>query len=195
MQWAISFMRYDLICSLNSYLNASSNVERSISFMRAYRIETSALTHLYGYNEECRKRSIWSKIKLVPEFKAIPLSDEIENNLKVLTSHFDSTKRNLFIHYREDAKRNISQRWQCANEMDHPKELIQMLRLLTLCKNINQYLVSLISLMNSTEKRKNDEILDPIRRIKKIAHKNNLPDIVEISDKLLSMFSISDKKL
>ena len=47
-------MQYDLVCSMNTYLKADSNAERSISFMRAYRIETSALSHLYGYNDEYR---------------------------------------------------------------------------------------------------------------------------------------------
>lgn len=73
MHWTVSFMRYDLICSMGSYLNANSNLERSINFMRVYRIATGALTHLYGYNEEYREKSIWSKIKLIPEFSKHPI--------------------------------------------------------------------------------------------------------------------------
>lgn len=195
MHWTVSFMRYDLICSMGSYLNANSNLERSINFMRVYRIATGALTHLYGYNEEYREKSIWSKIKLIPEFRVIPLSIEIENNLKILTLHFDSYKRNLFIHYRENVKLNITERWQYANEMNHPKELMQILQLVTLCKNIDQYLISLISLMDSTEKQKNNKILDSLSRIKELAYKNNIADVVEMSDKLLSIVSISDKNL
>ena len=45
MQLAVSFMKYDLICSMDSYLNAQSNTERSICFMYVYRIETAALTY------------------------------------------------------------------------------------------------------------------------------------------------------
>ena len=56
-----------------------------------------------------------------------------------MTLHFDSYKRNLFIHYRENVKLNITERWQYANEMNHPKELMQILQLVTLCKNIDQY--------------------------------------------------------
>ena len=69
-----------------------------------------------------------------------------------------------------------------------------MLRLVTLCNTINRFLVSLISSMKSTEKQKNDEVLRPIREIKALASKNNLADIVEMSDRLLSIFSISDKR-
>lgn len=195
MQLAVSFMRYDLICSMDSYLNAQSNTERSICFMCVYRIETAALTHLYGYNEERRQNSIWNKIKTIPEYKSTPLSNDIERNLKILTSHFDSTRRNLYTHYREGSKLNISDRWHCANKMDHPKELMQILQLVTLCKNIHQYLASLLSVMNTTEKKKNDEILEPIRSIKEIAYKNNLQDIVKMSDKLLSIFSLFNVKL
>lgn len=192
MLLAISFMRYDLICSMNSYLNAQSNTERSISFMNVYRIETAALTHLYGYNEERRQNSIWYKIMSIPEYKSTPLSDNIENELKTLTSHFDFTKRNLYIHYREGNKLNISDRWLCANEMNHPKELMQIQQLATLCKNIYEYLASLLSLMDSTEKKKNRGTIDLIRKIKDFACKNNLPDIVKTSDKLLALFSFSD---
>ena len=195
LRWEVSFMQYDLACSMNSYLKADSNAERSICFMRAYRNEISALSHLYGYNDEYREKSIWSKIRTVPEFKSIPLSKEIEDELIALTSNFDPNKRNLYTHYREDTKLNISERWQCANEMNHPEELMQMLRLVTLCKKNNQFLVSLVSSMHLSEKQKNDEMLSPIRKIKELAQKNNQQDIVAISDKFLSIFSLFDKKL
>ena len=195
LRWEVSFMQYDLACSMNSYLKADSNVERSICFMRAYRNEISALSHLYGYNDEYREKSIWSKIRTVPEFKSIPLSKEIEDELIALTSNFEPSKRNLYTHYREDTKLNISERWQCANEMNHPEELMQMLRLVTLCKKINQFLVSLVSSMHLSDKQKNDEMLSPIRKIKELAQKNNQQDIVDISDKFLSIFSLFDKKL
>lgn len=195
LRWEVSFMQYDLACSMNSYLKADSNAERSICFMRAYRIEISALSYLYGYNDEYRGKSIWCKIRTVPEFKSIPLSKEIEDELIALTSNFDPSKRNLYTHYREDTKLNISERWQCANEMSHPEELMQMLRLVTLCKKINQFLVSLVSSMHLSEKQKNDEMLSPIRKIKELAQKNNQQDIVAISDKFLSIFSLFDKKL
>lgn len=107
LRWEVSFMQYDLACSMNSYLKADSNAERSICFMRAYRNEISALSHLYGYNDEYREKSIWSKIRTVPEFKSIPLSKEIEDELIALTSNFDPNKRNLYTHYREDTKLNI----------------------------------------------------------------------------------------
>ena len=194
LRWEVSFMQYDLACSMNSYLKADSNAERSICFMRAYRNEISALSHLYGYNDEYREKSIWSKIRTVPEFKSIPLSKEIEDELIALTSNFNPSNRNLYTHYRESAKLNISERWQCANDMNHPKELMQMLRLVTLCKKINHFLVLLISSMNSTEKRKNDEMLNPIRKIKELSQKNNQQDIVAMSDKFLSLFSLFGKK-
>lgn len=50
-----------------------------------------------------QSKSIWNKIKSVPEFKYIPLSIEIEDELKALTAGFNSTKRNLYTHYRDGA--------------------------------------------------------------------------------------------
>lgn len=37
-------------------------------------------------------------------------------------------------------------------------------------------------------------MLNPIRKIKELAYKNNQQDIVDISDKFLSKFSLFDKK-
>ncbi len=195
LRWEVSFMQYDLACSINTYLKAGTNAERSVSFMRAYRIETSALSHLYGYNDEYKGKSIWNKIRTVPESKSIPLSKDIEDELIALTSNFNPSKRNLYTHYREDDKLNISERWQCANDMNHPKELMQMLRLVTLCNKINKFLLSLVSSMSSTEKQKTDEMLSPIKEIRELALKNNQQDIVAMSDKFLSIFSFSDKNL
>ena len=78
--------------------------------------------------------------------------------------------------------------------MNHPEELMQMLRLVTLCKKINQFLVSLMSSMHLSEKQKNDEMLNHIRKIKELAQKNNQQDIVAMSDKFLSLFSLFGKK-
>lgn len=47
--------------------------------------------------------------------------------------------------------------------------------------------------MSSIEKQKKDEMLNPIRKIKELAYKNNQQDIVGISDKFLSKFSLFDK--
>ena len=87
------------------------------------------------------------------------------------------------------------QHFVCIVAGNNPEELMQMLRLVTLCKKINQFLVSLVSSMHLSEKQKNDEMLSPIRKIKELAQKNSQQDIVAISDKFLSIFSLFDKKL
>ena len=42
--------------------------------------------------------------------------------------------------------------------------------------------------------QKNYEMLKPIRKIKELAYKYNQQEIVEMSERLLSIFSLSDKK-
>lgn len=194
LRMAICFMRYDLACSMLAYLNSKSNTERSVCFMNVYRIETSALSHLYGYDDHHRQRSIWDKIKDIPEYKANGTSSEIEAALISMTSDLDTHKRNLCIHYREDERFNISERWKCAKHLNHPKELIQVLKLINLCKDIDVYLVSLLSAMNAMENKKIDDTLEPIRKIKKLAIKNNFGEIVAMSDKLLSILSFKKDK-
>ena len=164
MYWCVSFMKYDLMCSINSYLNASSNIERSICFMRAFRITTSALFHLYGYDEQKRKNSIWNKIKLIPEFDLNESVFKIENKFESLISNFDYNKRNLYTHYREGEKLNITDRWQSFKDMDHTQELILILEFITLCKSVNQFLVSLVLQMDFNEKLGNNKILENYNR-------------------------------
>ena len=189
LRMVICFMRYDLACSILAYLNSKSNTERSVCFMNVYRIETSALSHLYGYDDHHRQRSIWHKVKDIPEYKSNGTSSEIEATLISMTSDLDSHKRNLYIHYREDEKFNISERWKCAKHLNHPKELMQVLKLINLCKDIDVYLGSLLSEMKAAENKKIDDTFEPIRKIKELACKKNLKEIVSMSDKLLSIFS------
>lgn len=133
--------------------------------------------------------ALWHKIKDIPEYKTNGASSEIETALISMTSDLDTHKRNLYIHYREDEKFNISERWKCAKHLNHPKELMQVLKLINLCKDIDVYLVSLLAEMNATENKKIDDTLEPIRKIKELACKKNLKEIVSMSDKLLSIFS------
>lgn len=189
MRLAVSFMEYDLVCSMSSYLNASSNMERSVCLMRIYRIETGALTHLYGYNDVRGKDSIWSRLELIPEFITTPPPIEIVQSLDSLTSHLDQQRRNLYTHYREVDKSNISERWQYAEKMDHVKESMHVLKLFELCRNIGKYLQILISAMSTTDKSKTDKLTEMICNIKELARKNDLDNIVSMSDKLLSIFT------
>lgn len=187
-QWAVTFMRLDLTCAMSSYLNASTILDRSVCLRRIYMIETAALTHLYGYEEEYRPKSIWYKIKKIAEFTSIPESAQIEHRLSEHTSILNCDKRNMYTHYWENGSSNISKRWQYFQKMDHFKELYRLQDLILLCKDIYSYTASLLLEMNKSQNKRSAEttkqINEMICKIKDMGIKCNNQDIINSAEKL-----------
>lgn len=192
-QWAVTFMRSDLTCAMNSYLNASTMLDRSVCLHRIYMIETAALTHLYGYKKEYRQKSIWCKIKSIAEFTTIPVSTRIEHRLSEHTAILNCDRRNLYAHYWENGASNISKRWQDFQTMDHVKELYRLQDLILLCKDICSYTASLLSEMDKSQKKRSAEttrqINEMICKIKDMGVKFNNQDIINSAEKLHAILS------
>lgn len=151
LRWATMFLRFDLTCCMRAYLNATTTIERSIILRRVYMIETSALTHLYGYNENRRKYSIWQKLKQLTENKSHPLFEQLETELGQYTKSLNCEKRNVLIHFMEDkgdsanSQNNISTRWKMFCDMNHSKELFHIYKLIVLCNHIDTYICEIIN--------------------------------------------------
>lgn len=192
-QWAVTFMRSDLTCAMNSYLSASTMLDRSVCLHRIYMIETAALTHLYGYKEEYRQKSIWYKIKKIAEFTAIPDSTRIEHRLSEHTEILNCDRRNLYTHYWENGASNISKRWQDFQTMDHVKELYRLQDLILLCKDICSYTASLLSEMDKSQKKRSAETTRQINgmicKIKDMGVEFNNQDIINSAEKLHAILS------
>lgn len=193
--WTIAFMFLDCACVMNSYFNASTRIARSVCLHRIYMLETAMLTHLYGYDEEHRRKSIWQGIKNLAEFAAHPASPEIERRLQECTSLLDCDRRNLYTHYREDDSSNIAERWRDFRDMDHVEELFRLQKLLVLCKDIRSYACSLLTEMAKTEKAKTQEgrrrMEDTVSKIRNIgitSGSRELTDAAETIQDLLEKF-------
>ena len=192
-QWVVTFMRLDLTCAMNSYLHASTMLDRSVCLHRIYMIETAALTHLYGYKEEYRQKSIWCKIKRIAEFATIPDSTRIEHRLSEHTAILNCDRRNLYTHYWENGASNISKRWQDFQTMDHVQTLYRLQDLILLCKDICSYTASLLSEMDKSQKKRSAEttrqINEMICKIKDMGVKFNNQDIINSAEKLHAILS------
>lgn len=192
MRWVVLFMRSDLECAMNSYLNASSHHERSICLHRIYGLETAALTHLYGYNDVTRERSIWHKLEIYPEFIADSTSNKIEEQLKILTAQMDCTRRNLHSHYREYAQLNVSKRWQEDKNLDHIAELMRIYRLRKLCTDLDRYVEFMLFQVQKSIYQKKCEYLGALLKIRELCLKWNKRELVNSTDKLISLLFISN---
>lgn len=103
LQMLIQFMELDLACVLYSWLVSTSEVEGVMILRRITIIKVAVLSHLVGYEEDEKQRSIWSFIKaMIPaNNKAIfNEAEQIERDFsKLVDSENDRKERNVYVHY------------------------------------------------------------------------------------------------
>ena len=157
------FLRYDIACSVWGYLNASSDKERSQNLRLIHITKQAALTHIYGYNENARERSLWTKIKQLEEANDMKLNtSKVEHSLKSLTVNLSEDKENsqTFAHYRYKSDFYIPERLEAFSNMVHYQELTESLELLNVCKEIERFVVGLLFCMNEKQKQERKRLRD-----------------------------------
>lgn len=151
------FLRYDIACSVWGYLNATSDKERSQNLRLVHITKQAALTHIYGYTEKVRETSLWTAIKKIEESGIEKLNTEsVEKKLAELTGNLDEDKENsqLFAHYRYKQDFYIPARLDAFNKMEHHKELMDAMKLLKICKVLEDYTTGLLFCIHDTHKNK-----------------------------------------
>ena len=157
------FLRYDMACSVWGYLNATSDMERSQNLRLIHITKQAALTHIYGYNEKARERSLWAEIKRIEEATNRELNaDNVEKSLRELTGNLDEAKINsqVFAHYRYKQDFYIPARIEAFDKMVHAKELMDVLKLLNVCKELEGYTMKLLLCMDGNMKQRRKKQLD-----------------------------------
>lgn len=150
------YLRYDIICPVWGYLNAASNTERSQNLRLIHITKQAALTHIYGYNDDSRSKSLWKKIKAIEESNNESINtDGVEELLKELTSNLkeDRDKSNIFTHYRYKQDLYIPDRLEALSKMFHYKELNDSLKLIKVCKVLDDYTMSLLHCMDEKQEQ------------------------------------------
>lgn len=158
------FLRYDIACSVWGYLNAASDKERSQNLRLIHITKQAALTHIYGYTETAREKSLWTAIKRMKESNDEKLNTvSVETSLKELTGNLAEDKENsqIFAHYRYKQDFYIPARLEAFNKMEHHKELMDAMKLLKICKVLEGYIVDLLFCINDKQeqerKKQHDE--------------------------------------
>lgn len=172
------FLRYDVACSVWGYINASSDMERSQNLRLIHITKQAALTHIYGYTEDIREKSLLAKIKSFEEVDSEKLdTDGVDEKLKELTMDLsmDSQKSRMYTHYLFKVKFYIPDRLDAFGKMLHAKELEDSLKLLHVCKTLDDYTFDLLGCLNDRQKQERkklyDEWMDKIDQI--AAHMSN----------------------
>lgn len=150
------FLRYDVACSIWGYLNAVSDKERSQNLRLIHITKQAALTHIYGYTEKVRENSLWTAIKRIEEAGSEWLGmDSVEKMLMDLTGNLDEDKENsrIFAHYRFKQEFYIPARLEAFEKMEHHKELMDAMRLLKICADLEGYTMRLLYCIDGKQKQ------------------------------------------
>lgn len=172
MRMETLYLRCDHACSVWGYLNASSDKERSQNLRLIHITKQAALTHLYGYNEKARERSLWAKVSRKAETNSERLNTaDLEKTLNELTSNLgkDRDNSNMFAHYRYKQEFYIPARLEAFSKMVHYKELTESVKLLNVCKSLETYTYNLLYCISETQrkerKKRYDEWMEKIEEL------------------------------
>ena len=150
------FLQYDVACSVWGFLNAYSDKERSQNLRLIHITKQAALTHIYGYNENVRKKSLWTEIKVIEETRSEKLNTSfVEKLLEELTGNLteDNKCSQMFAHYRYKNEFYIPARIESFGNMEHHKELVDAMKLLQVCKALIGYTTGLLFCMDEEQKQ------------------------------------------
>lgn len=154
LRMEVLYLRYDIACSIWGYLNASSDKERSQNLRLIYITKQAALTHIYGYNIKVRENSLWARIKEIEEAgNEILNTDKVEESLRELTKDLsvDRVNSNIFAHYRYKQDFYIPARLEAFDNLSHYKELDDSLKLIHVCKSLEDYSMQLLFCINEVK--------------------------------------------
>lgn len=164
LRMEVLYLRYDIACSIWGYLNAASDMERSQNLRLIHITKQAALTHIYGYDETFRKKSLWTRIQSIKEVDNDNMNtDKVERLLQKLTESLteDCYNSNIFAHYRYKQEFYIPTRLKAFEKMSHCKELTDTLKLLNVCKLLEEYTIRLLycidEVQKTTRKKQYDE--------------------------------------
>lgn len=176
------FLRYDVACSVWGYINAASDMERSQNLRLIHISKQAALTHIYGYTEKRRDKSLWTAIKDIDASIGGDLdTDSIENMLKQLTLNLNEDCENsrMFAHYRYKQEFYIPARLKAFSTMKHHEELTDAMELLKVCKSLEDYTTRLLLELHKKQMQTNKKIYEDWKtKIERIEAKvGNIKDV------------------
>lgn len=191
----VLYMKHDIACAVWGYLNAASDNERSQNLRLIHITKQAALTHIYGYNDNIRKRSLWSRIKAIEEAGNIELKTEgVEKSLEELVSNLSDDNKNsrMYAHYRYKQEFYIPARLDAFGKMVHYKELTDAVKLLNVCKTLEGYTCRLLSCIDEKQKqetkKKHDEWIEIIDGLAaKMGNNENSQKVLEPLKNLVDM--------
>ncbi len=148
-QLLMRLMMLDLASIVDSYIKSSSNIECALNLRRICVIKVSTLVHLYGYNENEQKKSIWKQIEGIIPNNSIELKKQFKKIGVILENLVSNTNdkelRSTFVHLFDNSKACTD----ISNVIHKIEEInpITIISEITLLFNINSVLIKFSSIL------------------------------------------------
>lgn len=147
VQLLLQIMLVDIASIINGYLNSGSGPEYALNLRRLTITRVSSLSHLSGYGEYERNKSLWGKISSM-----IPKSDKalleqaktITENLNGLTDITDKEIRTLYVHLMDNKNNNVPEIISTIEQVNPFAELKKAENLIIITTRIQRFLNELM---------------------------------------------------
>ncbi len=163
---------------VRGYLNSGSEYEYPLALRRLTITRVSTLSHLYGYDTQERKKSLWMSLKnnilcLDESFQVS--ANEIEFELESLVDISDKDDRSLYVHLFGKKKSNIPNVIERLENINPVAEITKTESIIRVLTKIRRFLDQLIAHTVNDIKKKTSEsnamLLSQIQSIREMVNK------------------------
>lgn len=179
MQLTLLFMRADMATITKSFLLSKANGEAMLNMRRYIITITAAFSHLYGYSEDEKSKSIWMSIMSMIPDDAIALknnSSKICNIFDKLAVNKDMDIRTCYAHLYDNKTRktNVPSIIDMLLSQDPIKEIQKVTIMLKVIKLVIDFTTILMDELSTRAREANEKSTEEL--------KNNLLKIKNLTD-------------
>ena len=178
----LQIMLVDIASIVNGYLNSGSGPEYALNLRRLTITRVSTLSHLYGYGEFERNKSLWGKIiVMIPSDSDALLMESriITEELDGLIDDKDKELRTLYAHLMDKKKNNVPEIIASIKEANPYAELKKAESLIVVTSRIQRFLKDLMDKMANDAHQRAEEstarFLAQINSIRELADNPKCP--------------------
>lgn len=187
-QLLLQIMLVDIATIVNAYVHSGSDPEYALTLRRLTITRVSTLSHLYGYSDTERSKSLWTLIcNMIPE-GCSPLISELEkiqSALEGLIDDADKKKRALYAHLMDKRKSNVPNIISGIENINLIEEFSKADALLRVTKRVQNFLKDLMDKLGKDAHEKAEaskaEMNAKFRAIREAVNNSNCPEDIRKS--------------
>ena len=187
-QLLLQIMLVDIATIVNAYVHSGSDPEFALTLRRLTITRVSTLSHLYGYSETERSKSLWKLVcNMIPEgcSPLISESEKIKRALGGLIDDVDKKNRALYAHLMDKRRSNVPDIISGIENINLFEELNKADSLLRVTKRVQNFLKDLMDKLGKDAHEKAEaskaEMNAKFRAIREAVNNSNCPEDIRKS--------------